>query len=410
MFNIISRELNVNGNDNVCEIIKKYFEYTNEQRKIIEDEYDSKFKDYRDIDVAERTEHINKELNKLQIHKKLQKLNLNDVMMDFDATSLYTSAMWVENSVYPKIETGFASKPHMNNVYVEAFNNETFNQDGDESATLTIKYYNPPNLIYQHRPVKEKVKNIEVNRMKNGYIIDSLTSVDICEIVKIGGKVIEIYEGVIYRENFKISPFRKVIEKLFVLRQKYKDEHNDLMQGLVKVILNSLYGVQIRKDIDQSYKCKSQHWMETEYDENVLDYWKLPNGSYIVKLNNDDGSEGDNDVKNTLPSHLGAFIFSKSKRITNNFIREINGFYNNSIYYGDTDSLNTEKKYCDVLDKANLVGKNLCQGKNDYKTGGIFYGLFLAPEIKYVLTIDVYGIIQQHMTFKGFNDSKRLLD
>ena len=192
--------------------------------------------------------------------------------------------MWDQNSGYPKIETGFAFKPHMNIVYVEAFNNQTFNQDGDESAILRMKYYNPPNLIFQHLPVKEKVKNVEVNRMRNGYIIDVLTSVDICEIVKIGGKVVEIYEGVLYRENFKVSPLRKVIEKLFALRQKYKDEHNDLMQGLVKLIMNSLYGVQTRKDIDQSFKCKSQHWMETEYDENVLDYWRLPNGNYIVKL------------------------------------------------------------------------------------------------------------------------------
>ena len=67
----------------------------------------------------------------------------------------------------------------------------------------------------------------------------------------------------------------------------------------------------------------------------------------------------------------------------NNFIREKNRFYNNSIYYGDTDSLYIEKKYWDVLDKANLVGKNLCQGKNGYKTAGTFYGLFLAPKIKY---------------------------
>ena len=96
----------------------------------------------------------------------------------------------------------------------------------------------------------------------------------------------------------------------------------------------------------------------------------------------------------------------------NNFIREINGFYNNSIYYGDTDSLYIKKKCWDVLDKANLVGEGLCQGKNDYKTGGIFYGLFLdlAPKIKYCLTIDDYGIIQEHKTFKGFNESKRLLD
>ena len=160
----------------------------------------------------------------------------------------------------------------MNKVYVEAFNNQTFNQDGVESAILRIKYYKPRNLIFQHLPVKEKVENIDVNRMRNGYILDTLTSVDICEIVKIGGKVIEIYEGVIYRENFKISPLRKVIENTFALRKKYKDEHNDLIQRLVKLTMTSLYGVQIRKDIDQSYKCKSKQWMETEYDENVLDY------------------------------------------------------------------------------------------------------------------------------------------
>ena len=93
----------------------------------------------------------------------------------------------------------------------------------------------------------------------------------------------------------------------------------------------------------------------------------------------------------------------------NNFIREINRFYN-SIYYGDTDSLYIEKKYWNVLNRANLAGKSSCQGKNDYETGGIFYGLFLSPKLKYCLTIDEYGIIQQHMTFKGFNDSKRLLD
>ena len=49
-------------------------------------------------------------------------------------------------------------------------------------------------------------------------------------------------------------------------------------------------------------------------------------------------------------------------------------------------------------------------GKKDYKTGGIFYGLFLAPKILYCLTIDHYDIFQEDKTFKVFNDSKRLLD
>ena len=59
--------------------------------------------------------------------------------MVFDATSLYPSAMWDEKSVYPKIETEFAFKLHMNKTYVDAFNIQTFNQDGNKSAVLTIK-------------------------------------------------------------------------------------------------------------------------------------------------------------------------------------------------------------------------------------------------------------------------------
>ena len=109
-------------------------------------------------------------------------------MKVFVATSLYPSAMWDEYSVYPKIETGFAFKPHMNNIYVEALNYQTFNQDGNDPAILRVKSYNPTDLIFQHLLDKGKVKYIEVDRMRNGYIIDTLTTVDIEKIVKIGGK------------------------------------------------------------------------------------------------------------------------------------------------------------------------------------------------------------------------------
>ena len=44
----------------------------------------------------------------LPIHKELSKLDSNKTQMDYDATSFYPIAMWDENSVYPKIETGFA--------------------------------------------------------------------------------------------------------------------------------------------------------------------------------------------------------------------------------------------------------------------------------------------------------------
>ena len=98
----------------------------------------------------------------------------------------------------------------------------------------------------------------------------------------------------------------------------------------------------------------------------------------------------------------------------NNFIHAINGFYTNDVYYTDTDaytlrciyiiSIYIESKHWEKLEKAGLVGKNLLQGKNDYRDGGIFYGLFLAPKIKYCLTINKYGVVDEHKTFKGFSN------
>ena len=190
VFNFVSKELNVNGN--ICEILEKYLKFSNKNEKQYAKDFDSKHDDYRDIDQEAKTDYFSKKLNMLPTHKELTELDSKKTQMDYDAKSLYPSAMWDENSVYHKIESGFCFKPHMKDIYVEAFNNQTFNQNGDESAILRIKYYNTPDLIFQHLPVKGKVKKIEVNRMRNGYIIDTLTSIDIQEIVKIGGKVIEI--------------------------------------------------------------------------------------------------------------------------------------------------------------------------------------------------------------------------
>ena len=64
-----------------------------------------------------------------------------------------------------------------------------------------------------------------------------------------------------------------------------------------------------------------------------------------------------------------------------------------------------------MLNEAKLVGRGLCRGINDYGDGQVIsYALFLAPKIKFILTIDKYGIIQAHKTFKRYSDSKRLLD
>ena len=93
---------------------------------------------------------------------------------------------------------------------------------------------------------------------------------------------------------------------MFALRQKNKKENNDVIQLLVKRLMNSLYGKNIRKDIDEKFACKSEVWMMTEYDERVRDYWKILGNNYIVKMIDDASLEDEVKKLNTKPLHLGA--------------------------------------------------------------------------------------------------------
>ena len=80
VFDIISKELNVNGN--ICEVLEKYLEFLNKFEKQNAKEFDSKYDDYRDIDQKEKTDLINKKLNMLPILKELSKLDSNNTQMD----------------------------------------------------------------------------------------------------------------------------------------------------------------------------------------------------------------------------------------------------------------------------------------------------------------------------------------
>ena len=84
----------------------------------------------------------------------------------------------------------------MNDAVCYFFNSGKWNHL-NKSAFLTKNYHNPENLIFQHLTIKEKIKNPyknnrfeEINRMRNGIIIDTLTSVDIVEIVKCCGVIL----------------------------------------------------------------------------------------------------------------------------------------------------------------------------------------------------------------------------
>ena len=80
-----------------------------------------------------------------------------------------------------------------------------------------------------------------------------------------------------------------------------KDDNNDVMQLLVKLLMNSLYGENIRKVIEEKFACKSEAWMMSEYDERVKDYWKISGFNYTVRKVDDAGLE--DEVKKLILCH-----------------------------------------------------------------------------------------------------------
>ncbi|ESP01481.1 hypothetical protein LOTGIDRAFT_172650 [Lottia gigantea] len=64
-------------------------------------------------------------------------------------------------------------------------------------------------------------------------------------------------------------------------------------------------------------------------------------------------------------------------------------------------------QYGDCFTEAGLVSENdYCKGKNDYSDGGIIYGLYLAPKVKYIIILNSDGILKEKKTFKGYSNDK----
>ncbi|ESP04243.1 hypothetical protein LOTGIDRAFT_170940 [Lottia gigantea] len=259
------------------------------------------------------------------------------------------------DSEYPRVESGRPFLPEEEKEFVKLFNKQKFRP---RTAILTVWFDYPKNMFFQPIPAKDKItftnkegKKETGNkiRFRNGFCHDVLTSVDIQEIVKAGGRIIRILDGIVYEENLKTPPYRDYILILIDLRNKYK-----------------------REEIEEKE-------ITTE------------------------------DSKSTrlTPSHLGSFVLSHSKKIMNNFIHVINGFYKPEIYYTDTDSLYISSKNWKKLNRAGLVSeKDYCKGKNDYGDGGIIFGLYLAPKVKYNIVLTSDGVLKEKKTFKGYSNDK----
>ena len=209
-----------------------------------------------------------------------------------------------------------------------------------------VKYHNPENLFLQHMAVKEDVyketknKSENVNRFRNGDITQHLTSVDIEEVVRVGGVIKEFNDGFIC-DNLDYNPFKKCFFDMTVKRNENKNQGKSILQKMCKRISNGTYGGCDRCDIHEILICVSEHWMKTEYDDRIKEYILLKNGIYLVnvKCHNGVDDKGVSKKVNSQPFQFGSVIILHSKRLMNDVILALDGFKNNKIYYGDTDSV-----------------------------------------------------------------------
>ena len=88
---IISEYLDVERN--IYDFLEVYLKYLNKHFKIYENEYESKFNDYRDEKIEEKDNYINEKTSQLPIHQLIKQIKLDELLWDFDTVSLYPCAM-----------------------------------------------------------------------------------------------------------------------------------------------------------------------------------------------------------------------------------------------------------------------------------------------------------------------------
>ena len=286
-----------------------------------------------------------------------EKQYIVDRIQDFDAVSLYPSAMSIMDGV-PK------GKPKVipeNCPHSQLMSYDTF------FAEINIIRITPKSSrIYRFGQVfthNEKGSKIFCNETVNHYYVDKITLMDLMEFYDIEYQFIR---GYYFDEGFN-NMINEFITKLFNLRLKYKSEKNPLEKS-IKLLLNSIYGKSILKPMVDEVKV---------IDKSKLISYIYRNYNFIKEVQYTDSSKVFVKKIKPINNHFnlpqfGASVLSWSKHIMNQVMSTAEQ-NNIDIYYQDTDSVHV--KECDVSKLADiykekygrdLIGKQMTQFHCDF--------------------------------------------
>ena len=352
--------------------------------------------------------------------------SVNEELADFDAVSLYPSAM---NRLYCVKGKPEVLKPEeLNTTYLL---NNTCGEDEQPNKNKPISTYVVeilitnikkhlafPCVVYKDKTTNTNKNDDGENAIGKTAVVDNITLED---WIKYNGLECEVLRGYKWTGE-KSFLIRDIIQNLHLLRCEYKKTKNPL-QLVIKLIMNSAYGKMIQKPITTTTEFKRKHTkifnkkLNDYVDDYPLDKYLIKNSAkvisyiqvnknlYAIKV----GQQIDTFYTNTL---LGVQILSMSKRIMNEVMctAEDIGI---KIYYQDTDSMHIQKNKINNLAEEykkrygrELIGKNLGQFHNDFdevENGYAYKSIFVGKKM-YVDMLknekDESGI---HYRMKGVN-------
>lgn len=284
---------------------------------------------------------------------------INRFINDFDAVSLYPSAMF-------RMDGFLKGVPKILNT---TDYNIIKNYDGYflqiKIKSISIKRNFP---LLSIRDINNNTRNFTNDIIGEIVFIDKIALED---LIKYQGVEFEVINGYYFDEGFN-NKINEVIKDLFDKRKELKKNDNK-SELIYKLIMNASYGKLITKP----------HEKDIKFFNNDKDFNKYYSINYN-KINNYINYSGDKyKLEEYIPlnnqfnmAHLGVSILSMSKRIMNEVIctAEDN---NLNIYYQDTDSIHIEDDDIDKLQhiyknnfNRELIGEDLGQFHSDFKLKG----------------------------------------
>ncbi|CAL6035480.1 DNA_polymerase [Hexamita inflata] len=301
----------------------------------------------------------------------------NQKIQDFDAVSLYPSAM--SRCYYP---TGVPKCLNQNMIsYYNDINNLkqiTLDQNSKDQNTLylQVKLKRTSKFIKRNFPLVSEIDENGVRQFNNNfdetkyYYYDVISLQDLVEFQQVNYEIISgiYFEG----RNYKIQ---EVVIQMFNKRKHYKSIKNPI-QVIYKLILNSAYGKTIECIHDTKVELvDSQGFAKLVLKQasNIVSTEQVGN-KYIVTIRQE--------VCDSYAfTYIGSLILSTSKRIMNEVMCTADD-NNLPIFYQDTDSMQIEIDSINILkqkfqEKYNreLIGENMGQFHTDYESdlGKVLY-------------------------------------